>query len=322
MQEHKEREVKKSNEVDLVFLVDCTASMGPFISEAQRNISSIIEKIQATETRDVRFGLICYRDHKPQDKTFVTKTYDFTKSVTKARGYVNEMRAEGGGDIPEAVGAALQAALDLNYRKSAAKIVVIITDAPPHGLCKHQPDGFPKGDPTGDVMSAVWKMAEQGIIIYSIGCTIISRRPFAREWFQAISGITGGRYISLENSQILAEVIVGGAEEEIELEKLAKQVEEETKIVEKELKERGETMNEENICLNVTQRLQSRGVEVNTLMIDQTDADQVENREVITLLQVCKTMEQVRQTLNDRPFPIPYTRKEKEARYCNWCGPE
>ena len=47
----------------------------------------------------------------------------------------NELtEASGGGDGPEAVTAGMAASLtDLEWRRDAAKMVVLITDAPPHG---------------------------------------------------------------------------------------------------------------------------------------------------------------------------------------------
>lgn len=42
--------------------------------------------------------------------------------------------ASGGGDGPEAQTAAIAAALDMDWNDDAVKIVVLITDAPPHGL--------------------------------------------------------------------------------------------------------------------------------------------------------------------------------------------
>ena len=51
------------------------------------------------------------------------------------------LNAMGGGDGPEAQTAALAAALDLEWREEAVKMVVLITDAPPHGLGEAG-DGF------------------------------------------------------------------------------------------------------------------------------------------------------------------------------------
>lgn len=45
-----------------------------------------------------------------------------------------DMLACGGGDGPEAVTAGMAACLtDLTWRRAAAKMVVLIADAPPHG---------------------------------------------------------------------------------------------------------------------------------------------------------------------------------------------
>ena len=50
-----------------------------------------------------------------------------------------------GGDGPEALTPALHAAVhDLSWRKTAVKIAVLITDAPPHGL-EVMGDHWPNG---------------------------------------------------------------------------------------------------------------------------------------------------------------------------------
>jgi len=51
--------------------------------------------------------------------------------------------ASGGGDGPEAQTAALADALNMEWQEDAVKIVVLITDAPPHGIGEHG-DGFTK----------------------------------------------------------------------------------------------------------------------------------------------------------------------------------
>jgi hypothetical protein len=53
------------------------------------------------------------------------------------------LTACGGGDGPEAQTAALAEALDMDWAEDAVKIVVLITDAPPHGLGEDY-DGFNK----------------------------------------------------------------------------------------------------------------------------------------------------------------------------------
>jgi hypothetical protein len=54
------------NHLDLVFVMDCTGSMGSYIASATSNIRSIVEEIVISEKSDVRLALVEYRDHPPQ----------------------------------------------------------------------------------------------------------------------------------------------------------------------------------------------------------------------------------------------------------------
>lgn len=52
--------------LDLVFIMDCTGSMGSYIASATANIRSIVEEIVVSEKSDIHLALIEYRDHPPQ----------------------------------------------------------------------------------------------------------------------------------------------------------------------------------------------------------------------------------------------------------------
>lgn len=52
--------------LDLVFVMDCTGSMGAYIASATKNICAIVEEIVISEKSDVRIALVEYRDHPPQ----------------------------------------------------------------------------------------------------------------------------------------------------------------------------------------------------------------------------------------------------------------
>ena len=54
---------------------------------------------------------------------------------------LKSLRASGGGDGPEAQTAALAEALNMEWKEHAAKMVVLITDSPPHGIGEEY-DGF------------------------------------------------------------------------------------------------------------------------------------------------------------------------------------
>ena len=61
----------------------------------------------AKESSDVRLALVEYRDHPPQDRTYVTQVHDFTARVAEMKQWLEASRADGGGDAPEAVADAL-----------------------------------------------------------------------------------------------------------------------------------------------------------------------------------------------------------------------
>ena len=51
---------------DLVFIMDCTGSMGSYIASATSSIRAIVEEIVVSEKSDIHLALIEYRDHPPQ----------------------------------------------------------------------------------------------------------------------------------------------------------------------------------------------------------------------------------------------------------------
>lgn len=87
-----------------------------------------MEEIVSMEKSDVQLALVEYRDHPPQDSSFVTRVHDFTPSVSRMREWLQECCAQGGGDEPEAVADGLNDALNLNWREKATKICILISD--------------------------------------------------------------------------------------------------------------------------------------------------------------------------------------------------
>ncbi|XP_028390657.1 uncharacterized protein LOC114515574 [Dendronephthya gigantea] len=204
-------------QVDLAFVVDCTGSMGSYIAQVQRHITFIAERVSRTAF-NVRLALVEYRDHPPQDTSFVVRSHDFTDDVNEIKVWVSEMSAAGGGDTPEAVADGLHAGLRLSYRQRATKICVWIGDAQPHGL-NRTGDEIPDGCPDNhDPVAICHQMAARGIILYCVGCEP-ALRPF-RDFFMGLSLITGGQYIRLHRANLLSQVIVLLTEEEVENENL------------------------------------------------------------------------------------------------------
>lgn len=225
--EQKDGEQKdgEKQQLDLVFTMDCTGSMGSYIAAAKQNIRTIVDRLTQSEGYDLRFALIAYRDHPPQDMTYVTKTFAFTADVSQMKRDLDTLSAQGGGDGPEAVAAGLKATLDSAWRPNATKVCVLIADAPPHGLGESG-DGFPNGAPDGiDPFETLTQMSMRGICIYSVGCEpALSGYRYAKDFFVAAAQKTNGQAVSLRSAAALADVIMGGAIEEMDLQQLADEV--------------------------------------------------------------------------------------------------
>ncbi|KAI9202890.1 uncharacterized protein BJ171DRAFT_163291 [Polychytrium aggregatum] len=213
--------------LDLLFLLDCTASMGPYIAKATESINTIVETIANAEQSDVIVGLISYRDHPPQDLSYVTRCYPFTSSIPEMKTHLAMQRPQGGGDGPEAVTAALNDALKMNWRPNSTKVLVLIADAPPHGIGERH-DGFPDGDPHKvDPLVVARQLQQLGVCIYSVVCepAISQKYQYAVDFYKGLSRITGGSMVPLTSAELLPDVIVGGAQEQMNLARLSNQVE-------------------------------------------------------------------------------------------------
>ncbi|SPO22595.1 uncharacterized protein UTRI_01273 [Ustilago trichophora] len=215
--------------MDLVFIMDATGSMGSYINSATKNIETICENIIHSEQLSgpgaLRIGLIAYRDHPPQDHTYVVKNFGFHTEVEKVKENLKSLYASGGGDGPEAVTAAMKAALDLDWRPHATKLAVLIADAPPHGIGEYG-DGFHDGSPDGeDPLRLARQYAKAGIPLFMIACEpALSGYQHAADFFQGLVKITGAMLVPLTTASLLSHVILGIAGEAMDLERLHREI--------------------------------------------------------------------------------------------------
>ncbi|KAI0770528.1 hypothetical protein C8Q74DRAFT_1202795 [Fomes fomentarius] len=215
--------------LDLVFVQDCTGSQGSYIASATKNIEEICNhiyesgKLQARE--DLRIGLVAYRDHPPQDHTYVTKNFGFSSDISFVHKNLSSLYASGGGDGPEAVTAALAEVLNMEWRPNASKMVVLIADAPPHGIGEYG-DGFDEGSPDGnDPLQIARVMASRGITLFFVACEpALSGYSYATDFYQALTNVTSGLMLPLTTADLLTHAIVGSVLENLDMERLVREV--------------------------------------------------------------------------------------------------
>jgi len=217
------------SQLDLAFLFDTTGSMGSYIASATANIETICDAIVSSNKLPsadaLRLAVIAYRDHPPQDVSYVTKTLPFTSDVPKMKEFLKNLYASGGGDGPEASSRSMMESLELEWRANASRMIILITDAPPHGIGEYG-DGFPNGYPgDADPLQLAREMGQRGIAFFVVACEpALSQYTYATDFFTALAQIPGGAMFPLTSAESLARVIIGSALEHVELDRLIQEV--------------------------------------------------------------------------------------------------
>jgi hypothetical protein len=189
------------NKVDVCFVVDTTGSMGSFIAAAKTHLLNAISSLSNNSQIDLQVGLVEYRDHPPQDRTFITRIYPLTENLEKMQKNINQLAANGGGDAPEAVYRGVWDACEqMSWRSHSCRFILLVGDAPPHGFIQWwktatgkqisgHGDTWANGCPSGlDVYSVTAAAEARGIQIYSL---CMGGDKLTREAFGVFSAFTG-----------------------------------------------------------------------------------------------------------------------------------
>jgi hypothetical protein len=120
--------------VDVVLAVDATGSMRRVIQDVQQNAARLASHLRSLNPTN-RLAVIAYRDHGDE---FVVRSSAFVDldeaGVATLNRFVMQLQAFGGGDDPEAIDAALEAAVALPWRPGVAGSIIVIGDAPVHPI--------------------------------------------------------------------------------------------------------------------------------------------------------------------------------------------
>ena len=169
--EEYETKIFKDTNLDIMFIMDLTGSMGIWLNEAKKNIKKIIEEIiDNNPGSKIRISFIGYRDFIDEKEERKYDSIQFTDNVELINNFLSNLDCSGGGDEPEDVVGALQKALNMNWQ-SNAKYAVLVCDAPCHGKNYHNIsyDKFPNGDPSGiKLEDIIKKFYEKNITFYCI----------------------------------------------------------------------------------------------------------------------------------------------------------
>jgi Mg-chelatase subunit ChlD len=200
------------NHVDLCFVIDTTGSMGGFIQAAKQQLLNTIQLLSTESNINLQIGLVEYRDHPPQDTSFVTRIYPLTSNLKQMQNDINKLEANGGGDFPEAVYDGIQdAATKMIWRTHSCRFILLVGDAPPHGFkIDDNFDSFNHTDPDkyphGLTMQSVTATAEnQRVTIHAL---CMNNEQMTLQSFKSLAISTGGQCANVSSGTEVIERIV------------------------------------------------------------------------------------------------------------------
>ncbi len=173
-------------QLDIVFLLDATGSMGDEIDKLKASMADVADQIaRLPEQPNTRYGLVAYRDQGDQ---FVVRTNDFTPNLERFQNDLANVYADGGGDTPEALNEALHRSLnDLSWRNDeTVHLIVLVADAPPHLDYRWESFSYDQ-----DMFEAV----RRGIKIFPVGASNLEAD--GEYVFRQLAQVTGGKFVFL-----------------------------------------------------------------------------------------------------------------------------
>lgn len=170
-------------DLDAVFVLDTTGSMGGELREVQERVRQLaVDLALARDGERLRYGIVAFRDRGDE---YVTRSFDLTDDVGAAERFLGSLSANGGGDGPESVVEAVETALfEMSWDPTDGvdRQIFLIGDAPPH--LDYSDDPQPS--------ELVAEARRSRIVINSIGCRSLSGDGV--DFFRSLAYSTEGSY--------------------------------------------------------------------------------------------------------------------------------
>lgn len=174
--------------IEVVFVLDTTGSMSGLINAAKEKIWSIASTMaQAQTAPEIKIGLVAYRDRG--DK-YITQNVDLSEDLDSMYSKLMDFKAQGGGDSPESVNAALYDAvhkMSWSQDDNTYKVVFLVGDAPAHMDYQDEVQ-YPE---------TLRIASDKGIIINAIQS---GNNYSATKHWKHIAGLGQGHYFKVSNS--------------------------------------------------------------------------------------------------------------------------
>ena len=124
--------------IDVCFVMDTTGSMGTWINYAKQQVQEVVTKLSTNFAMPASSSFVSYKDFEDAGHLEVHPWVDAEdkNGMASLSLFIGELRPTGGGDIPEDMLGAFKCAAKLfaDRDQPSIKVVVVIADAPCHGI--------------------------------------------------------------------------------------------------------------------------------------------------------------------------------------------
>jgi len=201
----------KAIDIDVVFLQDCTESQQPYIDTVRKHLKDAIPMIESQadlKGGSARYRVVAFRDHSEQGCDWLLKQFDFTKDPSVLANQLAGLVAEGGGDGPEAQIDGLDAARRSAWRQTAKRIVMLITDSPPHGIGEPG-DSVSIEHPDALTHQVILKSYNKNNIQLNVLACVpeITYYEKAEQFYKDLTKATSGLYVPLPDPEVNSEAM-------------------------------------------------------------------------------------------------------------------
>ncbi len=180
-------------DLDLVFVMDTTGSMKNELRDIQANLRGII-KVLHRIVPTLRVGFVAFKD-KPAKQ--IIRTFPIAPmtgdNLRRMLLFVRELKARGGGDVPEPVDQALREAVAMTWRSKARGKIVVIGDEPAHG---------PNWKTSFELARAFRDELPEDALPRGVSTIFSGRRPRARDYFERLARAGGGEFAAHRGQMI------------------------------------------------------------------------------------------------------------------------
>ncbi len=180
-------------DLDLVFVMDATGSMGQELRDVQVNLLGLVRVLQRLAP-SLNVGFVAFKDRSDE---YLTRTFPLapmnSANLAGLQRFVERLSARGGGDRPEPVSAGLGKATSMNWRREALGWIIVVGDAAEHRNRQSQ---------VLEQVRRFHRYTPLNLIQRRVSSIFTGRNRAGRQFYQRLAKAGGGDYVDHQGRMI------------------------------------------------------------------------------------------------------------------------